>query len=88
MTENIHVPKEKFLIDYFEKKKSPKEAEHEHKRFDDILNKIQLKVDKKDLESLSSMQPAEADAKIDSLTPSETAAVVKETVEKLRSENS
>ncbi len=88
MTDEIHVPKEKFLIDYFEKKKTPAEAVHEHKRFDDILNKIQLKVDKKDLENLSKMGPMEAEQKIDSLTPSETASVVKETVEKLRSENS
>ena len=87
MMDEIHVPKESFLIDYFEKRKSPKESEHEQKRFDSILNKIQLKVDKKDLESLSTMTPAEAEEKIDSLTPGETASVVKETVEKLRSEN-
>ncbi|MFA5104755.1 MAG: hypothetical protein WC527_06230 [Candidatus Margulisiibacteriota bacterium] len=87
MMDDIHVPKERFLIDYFEKRKSPKETEHEQKRFDDILNKIQLKVDKKDLESLSSMAPAEAEKKIDSLTSDETASIVKETIEKLRSEN-
>ena len=87
MMDEIQVPKESFLIDYFEKRKSPKESEHEQKRFDSILNKIQLKVDKKDLESLSTMTPAEAEEKIDSLTPGETASVVKETVEKLRSEN-
>mgnify|MGYP000871464928 FL=1 len=86
MADDIHVPKEKFLIDYFEKKKTVKEAEHEHKRFDDILNKIQLKVDKKDFESLSKMPPDEADKKIDSLTPSETASVIKETTDKLSSE--
>lgn len=88
MTDEIHVPKEKFLIDYFEKRKSPKETEHEQKRFDDILSKIQLKVDKKDLENLSRMATAEAEEKIDSLTPGETTSVVKETVNKLRSENS
>ena len=87
MIDEIYAPKEKFLVDYFEKRKSPKEAEHEQKRFDEILNKIQLKVDKKDLESLSKLTPAEAEEKIDSLTPGETASVVKETVEKLRSEN-
>lgn len=88
MTDDMSVPKEKFLIDYFEKKKTPAETGNEHRRFDDILNKIQLKVDKKDLENLSKMAPAEAEIKIDSLTPSETASVVKETVEKIRSENS
>lgn len=88
MAEEMRVPKERFLIDYFEKKKTQKEAQHEQKRFDDILNKIQLKADKKDLDSISAMDPREAQEKIDSLSPSETASVVKETVEKLRTENS
>lgn len=84
MDDSIYVPKEKFLVDYFEKKKTQKEVENEQKRFEDILFKIQLKVDQKDLDSLIKMPVDQADKKIDELTPSETISVIKETIEKLK----
>ncbi len=86
MNDPLYVPKEKFLIDYFEKKKSQKEVQNEKARFEDVLSKIQLKVDQKDLESLTKMPQEEADKKIDSLTPKETVEVIKETVQKLNNE--
>lgn len=86
MSDDIGVPKEKFLIDYFEKKKPKPQTDQERGQFGDILNKIQLKIDKKDLNSLTQMQPEEAEKKIESLNNQETISVVKETVDKLRSE--
>lgn len=83
MSEDIKVPKEQFLVDYFKSKKQQSPAAG--KPFNEVLNTIQIKIEKKSLEELQSSGSADSSKKIDDLEPKQAVSLLKETIDTLRS---
>ncbi|MCX5748669.1 MAG: hypothetical protein NTZ10_00270 [Candidatus Saganbacteria bacterium] len=83
MQDDIKIPKEQFLVDYFKTKTQA--SKPEDKPFNEVLQTIQVRIEKKSLESLQNSPKEEADRAIDSLDPKEAVSLLKETINTLRS---
>lgn len=83
MINDMRVPKEKFLVEYFESKKIANNPSSVN--FDDVLKSVQNKSDKNDLETIMGMPKKEAFEKIDKLEPKEIMPILNDSVNKLRS---
>lgn len=83
MQEDLKVPKEQFLIDYFRtRKKAEKPAE---KPFNEVLQTIQIKIEKRSLSELQNGPVSAAEKKIDDLEPRDAVSLLKESIDTLRS---
>ncbi len=83
MIEDIKVPKEDFLIKYFDSKKKP--AAGTGKPFNEVLQSVQIKIDKKKMSDLQAMPADESKAYIDHLDEKQALDLLKETVATLNS---
>ncbi|GEM_PF-2115584 len=77
--EDIRVPKEKFLQDYFSSLRSSPTQKPE-KAFDDVLKSVQIKIEKKQLEPLMADPSKPAGQMIDNLSPQDALSALKESV--------
>ena len=85
MIEDCNVPKEQFLLDYFSKKKQ-KEAP-KSVNFDTVLSSVQLKIERKSLEDLtSSISNVTADD-IDAAPPAQVIKLLEQSVDFLKGLN-
>ena len=80
--DDIKVPKEQFLVDYFKAKKQAQKQPD--KPFNEVLQTVQIKIEKKSLENFQN-NPLEAEKKIDNLGQAEVISLLKETIDTLRS---
>lgn len=83
MIEDISCPKEKFLVDLFESKKQ-KVSETSSSEFDSILNNVQLKIEKRSIDSLLKSDEKTADESIDRMTPRESVELLKQSADIIR----
>ena len=81
--EDIRVPKEKFLLDYFSSAK-PASAMKPEKAFDEVLKSVQIKIEKKQLEPLMSDPSRNADKEIDSMGSRDAFIALKESINILK----
>ncbi len=82
MVEEIGAPKEKFLVDYFSKKKKVQGSPLADGQMP-FAQVFQLKIDKIDAEGKTSG----ASSNIDNLDPKSTVAAVRESIDKLKNFN-
>jgi len=82
MNDDLSVPKEQFLVDFFKSRKNP--GPPEGKPFSEVMNTIQVRIEKR---SLAELQAAggSAEESIDSLDPKQAISLLKETIDTLRS---
>ncbi|MEK7376213.1 MAG: hypothetical protein AABZ57_03490 [Candidatus Margulisiibacteriota bacterium] len=81
--EDIRVPKEKFLVDFFSSPK-PATSVKPERAFDEVLKSVQIKIEKKQLEPLMSGPPHKADAEIDSMGSRDAFIALKESINVLK----
>ena len=77
--EDIRVPKEKFLLDYFASQGSVP-AQKPERAFDEVLKSVQIKIEKKQLEPLMADPSKPADKIVDNLSPQDALSALKESV--------
>lgn len=77
--EDIRVPKEQFLLDYFLTQKTAPSQKPE-RAFDEVLKSVQIKIEKKQLEPLMADPSKPADKIIDNLSPQDALSALKESV--------
>ena len=81
--EDARVPKERFLIDYFNAPR-PAAAAKPEKAFDEVLKSVQIKIEKKQLEPLMSDPSRKADAEIDNMGAKDAFIALKESINILK----
>ena len=86
MSNDIHVPKEQFLVDLFKSAKTRTPGTSDVKPFSDFLSSAQVKVQKADLSGLLEKPVEEAEKDIEKMDNSSAVSAIRQSVEILQAE--